>query len=251
MTLNAEILFFDIVKSTFFRPKLASELRKLFGFFRWLNLALLVLSPLVLVTTPRSGSNSGWRDVTHVYFDPRSAPAHISTASGQPAGLSLSTLAGEVRLHDAEAAGPELTRLARWTRLARQLTLFGLGFLLSHYLWRLCREVERGHVFTESNLALIKRFGASLMVADVVVSGVHTWCQYRIGGYVERHLNFGSLKALATVEETGGLPSLLVRHFRHIYQDGGDLFITGLLVLLLAQVFRQGLALQRDSELTV
>jgi hypothetical protein len=111
--------------------------------------------------------------------------------------------------------------------------------VLFDLLRRLFRNVERGDSFTEPNIRLVQIVGVSLMVFALASGALDFWASREIARYFVEHVTVpGGTLHVAPPEARAGLTL-------------DSAFFAGLLVLALAEVFRQGLALKRENELTV
>jgi hypothetical protein len=113
-------------------------------------------------------------------------------------------------------------------------------------LRRLFRNVVRGDSFTRGNVRLVQVIGLALVVFSFVAAGAESWFQYALSSFLSSH-------ATASV---GGAPLSLPSTAFVFDSDGsfafGDShFFTGLLVLALSEVFRQGFVLKAENDLTV
>jgi len=93
---------------------------------------------------------------------------------------------------------------------------------------------------------LVQVVGGALIVFSLVAAIAESWFAYAMYGYLSEH---------AQVAVSGAPLTLPPAHRPPLFGHGFPLhrpaLFAGLLVLALAEVFRQGLALQRDSDLTV
>jgi len=113
-------------------------------------------------------------------------------------------------------------------------TLFYI--LLFRLLRDLCGRIERGEVFSEKNLRSVRNVGLLLIISSVVSSALAFWCSLWLGSYLNRNATVTGIDA--TIDF-----SMLNLDFKWL--------VTGLLVLLIAEAFRQGLLLKKENELTV
>ncbi|HUO99271.1 MAG TPA: DUF2975 domain-containing protein [Rhizomicrobium sp.] len=137
--------------------------------------------------------------------------------------------------------------------------------VLFDLLRRLFRNVSRGQSFTQKNLRLVQSIGLSLLVFSIVSALAESWFHYAVLSYLSEHawltisgttIHFptqntfvisghngivgdGDFSGGANYSSGGGFPF------------GTPVFFSGLLVLALSEVFRQGLALKNESDLTV
>lgn len=121
---------------------------------------------------------------------------------------------------------------------------FGLLFEL---LRRLFANVQHGLSFTRQSLRLVQVIGVSLLVFSVVSATAEDWFQYEVFRYLSQH---------AVLEISGNaLHAPAQGDFRmdmgNGFPFGNSLFFTGLMVLALSEVFRQGLKLKSENDLTI
>jgi len=171
---------------------------------------------------------------------------------GQPATVALrdstftlSALHGGLGLRVEQAGG-----------LIETLKHYGLPVLILNALFfavlfdllrRLFRNVGRGESFTQQTVRLVQIIGVSLIVFSLVSAFADSWFHHAIFSYLAQH---------AEVSISGTSLHLPQPHgFRisggHGFPFGSSAFFTGLLVLALSEVFRQGLVLKHENDLTV
>jgi len=162
---------------------------------------------------------------------------------GQPA-LTVTAFRGNVAMTVDQPAG-----------VIELFKTYGLPLLLIHAVFftalfellrRLFRNVGRGESFTLQSVRLVQIIGASLVVFSLLSTVGESWFVPAIYAYLVEHTEIaisGSPVRLPPAESPPWLG--------HGFPFGSTAFFSGLLVLALAEVFRQGLALQRDNELTV
>jgi hypothetical protein len=112
--------------------------------------------------------------------------------------------------------------------------------MLFAILRRLCRNAERGEIFTESNVKLVRLLGWNFLGYAILSFGITVWSSARIGHYLDTHIAFEGVKASTIWAH----PSLVIIPLI------GNL-VYGLLLLALAEVFSHGLTLKQDTDLTV
>ena len=95
-------------------------------------------------------------------------------------------------------------------------------------------SVERQEVFSPSNIRNVRTIGILLVVSAFLRSLASSWLAVRMAGIVTPFLAGGKV-TLESSTEGGFLRGLA----------------TGLLILVLAEVFRQGLTLKEESDLTI
>jgi hypothetical protein len=118
--------------------------------------------------------------------------------------------------------------------------------VLFDLLRRLFRNVGRGESFTTQSVSLVQIAGGVLIaLAFVSAAGENLFAQ-AVFNYLMQHAGIAVSGAPLRLPQPGHMV-----HFGSWLPFGRTTFWCGLLVLALAEVFRQGLALQRDSDLTV
>jgi hypothetical protein len=229
------------MKSANFLPKL----------FRWVFTILVGLCGIAVVAV-----------IAVMIVDPSlPADAHFGPLKGEVLGQSaefaMQSAAdgkGEPMLN-AKAFNGALTvtvdkaggMVALLKRYGLPLALINVLFLtaLFELLRRLFRNVGRGDSFTPQSVRLVQIVGGSLVVFSLVSGLAENWFAYAAYDYFSQHTQIA----------VSGTPVQLPAASHHGWFGGGfrfgPWFFSGLLVLALAEVFRQGLALQRDNNLTV
>ena len=114
-------------------------------------------------------------------------------------------------------------------------------------LRRLFRNVGRGESFTQPTLRLVQILGVSLIVYSLVSAFAEVWFVHAMYAYLVQN---------AQIAISGSPVHLPQSHNARIsigndFPFGTPIFFSGLLVLALSEVFRQGLALKRENDLTV
>ncbi len=132
---------------------------------------------------------------------------------------------------------------------------YGLPLLLIHAVFfaalfellrRLFRNVGRGESFTLQSVRMVQIIGASLVVFSLLSAVGETWFGYAMYAHLVEYTEIAISGTPVRLPPAEGPPWSGFR-----FPLGSAAFLSGLLVLALAEVFRQGLALQRDNELTV
>jgi hypothetical protein len=207
----------------------------------------LVVASLAMLVTSLTSDRPAFKRVAELNFLP-TAPLQVMPASGAgDAEVRFRRLQGTLML--TAAASPELTSLVQWNALLEFIVVGAFGVAVVHLLWRVCQQIERGEIFTDLTFARVRMLGGLMTIGSCVVSAAQSWMNYRIGMYVERKISFTGLAF-----EASGQPSRFTGTFVDILRHGtfdADSFFTGLIILVMAEVFRRGLALQRDNDLTV
>ena len=175
---------------------------------------------------------------------PASAVVHSGSDGRVEPALELRAFSGNVAVTVNRAAGA-----------VRLLNAYGLPVLLVYAVFftalfellrRLFRNVGRGESFSPQSVRLVQVVGGLLIAFAFVTAIAESWLAYALYDYLVQY----------TQVAVSGTPVLLPPADRPPllgYESpfGSPEFLAGLLVLALAEVFRQGLALQRDNELTI
>lgn len=219
--------------------------------FRWVFTVLGVLTGITAVVI-----------LTVMLVDPSlPAYAHFGPGKGdvlgQPAEFALYPASGgsSEPVFSAKAFNGNVTLVVEKTRgMIALLKLYGLPLILVNALFltalfellrRLFRNVGRGDSFTPQSVRLVQIVGFLLIGFSVVAGLGESWFAWAAWDYFSQHAQIA----------VAGTPVRLPAAGNHPWFDrslfGHPVFFSGLLVLALAEVFRQGLVLKRDSELTV
>lgn len=218
--------------------------------FHWVFLVLAVLFALaacivaiIMVVGPNLPQGT--------HFGP--ATGHLL---GQPGSMSLTSSDGDANFL-ASAFGGNLTLTVERARgLVALLRQYGLPVLLLNMVFlaalfellrRLFRNVERGESFTRDTVQLVQGVAALLILFSFVLAFAEGLFSYHLFTYLTQH-------AVITVS---GTPVHLPAPRYEMFPRGNGflfdspLFYSGLLVLALSEVFRQGLVLKDEHALTI
>jgi hypothetical protein len=119
--------------------------------------------------------------------------------------------------------------------------------LLFELLRRLFRNVGRGESFTRQTVSLVQIVGVSLLLFSLVSAFAESWFFDAVFNYVAAHsvLTISGTELHLPVMGGARIPRMNGNLF------DSPIFFSGLLVLALSEVFRQGLALKNENDLTV
>ena len=217
--------------------------------FRWLFTAVEVLCVLAAVCIA----------LTYL-IDPRLPPGtHFGPFAvdfaGQPGTVALSAVnndsdftvtafRGDIVVFVEQAGG--LIEVAKRYGLPAILISAIFFVVLFDLLRRLFRNVGRGDSFTRQSVTFVQLVGGSLIVYSFVSAYAEGWFATAMLAYLSQH-------AVITVSGTSlHLPAPDAMGFPHGgFRFGGSAFLAGLLVLAISEVFRQGLMLKSEHDLTV
>ncbi len=223
-----------------------SNTRWLAKLLRWVFFAFEILLGLaaiavviVLVIDPKLPSDPGFGTIK---IDMLGQPG---TLEFRDATFVAMLINGGLQLKVDHAAG--LFELVKHVGLP--VALLSLVFFVAVFdlLRRLFRNVVRGESFTPHTVRLVQGLGLTLIVFSIVLAFAEGWFHYALYTYLAQH---------ATVW-ISGTPIHLPYTGSYTFQSGdgspfgSPLFFSGLLVLALSEVFRQGLALKNENDLTV
>lgn len=214
--------------------------------FRWVFAVLAVLAvlcavaiSLTMVIDPRlpAGTTFGPMQV-----DLMGQPGTVALrAVNGDSDFTVTALRGNATLYVEKAGG--LLEVLKYHGLP--LVLISSIFLavLFDLLRRLFRNVGHGKSFTSQSVTLVQLVSALLIVFSLISALVKNWLAQAIYAYLAKH-------AVVTISGTPlHLPSNMAIHSG--YGFASPMFFSGLLVLALSEVFRQGVALQNEQNLTV
>lgn len=224
--------------------KSASYLPKL---FRWLFTILVVCTAVAVVAV-----------IGVMIADPSLPPdAHFGPVKreflGHPAEMTLQAPAAErEQAFNVRAVNGAVTiTVDKPAGTVALLKRYGLPLMLIYAVFftglfellrRLFRNVGRGDSFTPQSVRLVQIIGGSLMVFSLVAGLGEMWFFHAAYDHFAQHTEIA----------VSGTPLHLPPAGHHGFRVRLDsVFFSGLLVLALAEVFRQGLVLKRESDLTV
>ncbi len=166
----------------------------------------------------------------------------VLRAAGGDSDFTVTALRGSLTLFVEKAGG--LIEVVKHYGLPVILIYSFFLVILFDLLRRLFRNVGRGESFSRQSVYLVQGLGASLIVYSLVSAFAESWFLQATFAYLAQH-------AVVTVSGTSlRLPA--PHGFSMPHGTGGSpVFFSGLLVLALSEVFRQGLALKNENDLTV
>jgi hypothetical protein len=177
---------------------------------------------------------------------------------GQPASVALRPNAGSQAGSTLDLRafhGNVALTMNRPAGAIEQFKTYGLPVLLIHAVFftalfeilrRLFRNVGHGESFTAQSVRLVQIVGGSLIVFSLVSAIGESWFAFAMYGHLVEHTQIAISGTPVQLPPAARPPWL-----GYESPFGSPEFLAGLLVLALAEVFRQGLALQRDSDLTI
>lgn len=222
----------------------ASSLPKL---FRWLFTilmactALMVIAVLgVMIANPSLPPDAHFGPVKREFLGHPAEMTLQAPAAEREQVFNVNAVNGAVTITVDQPAGT----VALLKRYGLPLMLIYAVFFtgLFELLRRLFRNVGNGDSFTPQSVRLVQIIGGSLMVFSLVAGLGEMWFFHAAYDHFAQHTQIA----------VSGTPLHLPPVGHHGFRVRLDsVFFSGLLVLALAEVFRQGLVLKRESDLTV
>ncbi len=155
--------------------------------------------------------------------------------------FAVTAFRGSMSMNVGAAGGLiELFKLYGFPLVLVYLAFFAVLFDL---LRRLFRNVGRGESFTRQSVHLVQTIGVSLLVFSLVSAFGEGLFSHAMFTYLAQHT------AVVINGSTVHFPA--PQGFAFSSSGGSPIFFSGLLVLALSEVFRQGLALKNEHDLTV
>lgn len=215
---------------------LSKVLKWFFTGFAALMLAAAVAIVVVMVVDPQLPRDAAMGPVNvEVLGQPGSFVLHHSQFAA-----ALAKGGVMVRVDDARG----LLEIAKHKGLPVALLAVVYFMLLFGLMRRLFANVGRGESFTRQNVRLVQLIGFSLLVYSLVSAVAQGCFEYAMFDFLSHHATFEVSGAAFRLPQPGNVSI-------SFGEGGSPYFFTGLLVLALSEVFRQGLALKNDADLTI
>ncbi|HEY5084673.1 MAG TPA: DUF2975 domain-containing protein [Rhizomicrobium sp.] len=218
--------------------------------FHWVFLVLtvvFVLAALIVVVVMLANP--------HMPPGAHLGPAEF-TLAGQPGTIALRSTGTDSDFLGTAFGGNVSVAVEKAGGLVELLKHYGLPLILTKMIFlaalfellrRLFRNVGRGESFTRNTIRLVQGVGGLLLLFSFFLAFAEGLFFHNVFTYLAQH-------AVITVS---GTPVHFPAPHREIFprEDdfpfGSPLFFSGLLVLALSEVFRQGLALKDENALTI
>lgn len=173
----------------------------------------------------------------------------------EPAIVTIAPENGDLRLDLVAFRGTVHMTMDRGGAFVEMLKHHGLPLVLLNLLFltavfellrRLFRNVGRGESFTPQTMRLVQILCFGLLVFSLVAAVGEGWFRHALQNYLANNV-------VVTISGVAlHVPPSTTLHFGGgNFPFGTPLFFSGLLVLALSEVFRQGLMLKRENDLTV
>lgn len=164
-------------------------------------------------------------------------PAWSST--GDAAEVKVTSVNGVLEVKNAPESA-EFSSLLRWRFLLCGTPGVIFPILLFGLLRRLCSKVEQGEIFSARNTTLVRNLGITILGYQAASIVGRIWYGNIAARFVHQYVVVEGVKVGVRWDWNHGW-----------FSPSAGLIVTGCLVLLLAEVFRQGLELKSENELTV
>ena len=212
----------------------------------FISLAVVLLVFLILIL-PRM---SGRAELTmgEIGLTPESGALIAKSDDSASSAISIKNLQGTLSI-TSPGSSSELLALTRWHTVPM---LVGCGvFLVTllDLLRRLFRNVARGESFTERTVGLVNKIGVTIILFSLLSTLATAWHNHALITYLQQHAVVQGIKM--TFAEPGVNTIIGAGSGNLRFQIGWSQILTGLLVLALGEVFRQGLTLKTESDLTI
>jgi hypothetical protein len=233
---------------------LPGNLRALFSLLRFMTLILAVFWLLMLtfnvwiqrryMDDPKVAFTFG-----EAYLQAAPNAVGLDSDTAKPGSLSLVDLRGNLRV---DLCSGDFALVSAIYRSLIPVLAVGTGFLwmLFGSLRMMCANIERGEVFSDRNLLLVRRVGWIFIANSVAGFAVAFWAAYVMGGYLGHHVALNGIGTGLLFPGGKGAVGFTMPLGTIPFSGPGGLLI-GCLVLMISEAFRQGLALKTENDLTV
>ncbi len=228
-------------------PNLAGGLRFYFGLARALALVFAAFWFLVLTFSPALKQLFGEDPKLMVSVGQVTLPANahgvgLSSDTAKPGSLAVVSLNGSLQA-DLLSRDASLVAALRRTIYPCIAVFVAFAWMLFGSLRGVCTNIGQGEAFSEKNLRQVKSVGLIFIGFSLVGFAVQLWAAHIMGGYLSQHV-------VATGLNVGGPGTVHFSLPGGLFPFEGGL-VTGFMMLLLTEAFRQGLNLKTENDLTV
>jgi hypothetical protein len=218
--------------------------------FRWVFTILAVLAAFGAFCVTLA-----WLINPHLPPGTHFGPMNIDMG-GQPGTVGLRANNGDSDFTLTAFKGTITVVVARAGGLIEVVKHYGFPLIIIQFVFcaalfdvlrRLFRNVGEGNSFTRETVSLVQIIGGGLLVYSLVSAFSESLFLHAVYGYFADHATVTISGSTLHLPEAG--------NFRMPHGGGfpfgSPIFFSGLLVLALSEVFRQGLALKAEHDLTV
>ena len=233
---------------------LPGNLRAVFGLLRFMTIALAAFWLLMLtfnVWVQRHYMDSPKVAFTFGEAWLQAAPGAVGLSSdtAKPGSLGLADLRGILRVDLCNNDGA-LVSAIYWSIIPVLTVATGFLWALFGSLRRMCANIERGEVFSEGNLLLVRRVGWIFIANSVAGFAAALWAAHEMGGYLSHHVALTGINTGVLFPGGKGAVGFTMPSGTTPFSGLGGVLI-GCLVLMISEAFRRGLALKTENDLTV
>lgn len=219
-------------------PNLARQLGGFFQCGRILSVFLAASCLLWLTLSFFPAINSPQFPIpVEVTFNRTPGNVGIEASTSEGTEVRFDRLSGIVLLNP-RSPNPALTKAIRYALIPTFLVVCLVTWLICTLLRNTCARVEQGEIFSDDNLRTIRNVGLTLLISPLCQGAFELWCRIWLNSYLATEVKVTGIAA--TLQFGNWDFNLFIKEL-----------VTGLLVLLLAEAFRQGLALKKENDLTV
>jgi|SRR5271157_4746668 len=155
----------------------------------------------------------------------------METPNMKEPSIAIDQIEGTVTFLQPEAAAQALAS-ATWPFVAGMLCTGGVTLAILDLLRRMLKSVYRREAFSVANIRNVQAIGFLVMASAILKLAAGAWLVSRMAAFVAAHVATGKV------------------FFESSSQSDVSLAM-GLLILALAEVFRQGLTLKEENQLTI
>lgn len=228
------------------KARLPNFFHRLFALVEILSVVIGCLICFLILLLPKLPNPTGVNlSLGEIGLQPDSGA--LTVMAGNSETITIDNLKGALSIKDSPG---DLGAFAR--RSVLPLIVLSTAFMtvLMDFLQRLFRYVKLGESFTERSVHLVHKIGITIIAYTLLSTGAKLWRDQAIVSYLNQHAAVQGVKMVFTPPSpSGDAATVNLGHFAFQFEFDGVLI--GLLVLALGEVFRQGLALQKESDLTI
>ena len=187
---------------------LPGNLRAVFGLLRFMTIALAAFWLLMLtfnVWVQRHYMDSPKAAFTFGEAWLQAAPGTVGLSSdtAKPGSLGVVGLRGILRVDLCSNDGA-LVSAIYWSIIPVLAVATGFLWALFGSLRSMCANIERGEVFSERNLLLVRRVGWIFIANSVAGFAAALWAAHEMGGYLSHHVALTGIRHRRPVSRRKG-----------------------------------------------
>ncbi len=227
--------------------KLARVARRIFAVLEVLTVIATAVWCICLFALPNLPADTEF-DLGRIGLKPETGKFELQYGNPKREPLTLKNLQGDLALKS-PGGDDWLFKEIKACELQVILLNSAFFFVLCELLRRQFRNVERGETFSEPNVRLVHKIGVTLIVFAFLSGAAESWYHYQITTYLEPYVTVQGMQMVLVPPSSPSAITFRSGHFE--FRVGWGCLLSGLLVLSLGEVFRQGLALKEETALTI